>query len=211
MRPFEEYELVLGLGLLTWRTPSNHIVCRHLVTAKASLDFEAKLGKFTVAPDPDGPRLTVELDMLDAQEQPFRAQQTAVEGLLSAGENPWDRSSVDPVLHSLAKAFDALGEYHPECLKPSNVNTLGKPLVEFVPALILRKRSLKGLQETLTKMYTQISEGCVIPTEFLDLAEGECIRSRHGADQLSERSTHIKENDPTIYFPKLSNEEQRQK
>ena len=34
----EEYELVLGLGLLTWQTPTGHHVRRHLLVADAILD-----------------------------------------------------------------------------------------------------------------------------------------------------------------------------
>jgi len=66
----EEYELILGVGLLTWKTSSGHAVRRHLITARASLNFEPKLGKFTVVPDPDGTKLFAELDMLEAGEQP---------------------------------------------------------------------------------------------------------------------------------------------
>lgn len=84
----EEYELLVGLGLLIWQTPSGHPVKRHLVTARASLDFEAKLGKFRVVPEPDGAKLSAELDMLDAADQPLHAQQSAMEGLRFAEDNP---------------------------------------------------------------------------------------------------------------------------
>lgn len=205
----EEYELVLGVGLLTWQTLSGQIIRRHLVTAKASLDFEAKLGKFTVVPDLDGPQLSPELDMIEPEEQPFRAQQLAMEGLLSADDNPWDRSSVDSVLHGLAKALHALGEYRPDSLESHQVRAENKPVVEFAPALILRKRSLRGLKETLNKMFIQISEGGEIPSEFLDLAEGKLSHGRNELDSPHEDSTDKREEDQTIYFPKPSNEEQR--
>ena len=205
----EEYELILGVGLLTWRTSTGHTVCRHLVTARASLEFESKLGKFTVGPDPDGAKLCAELDMLDTEEQPFQAQKLAMEGLRSADEDPWNRSSVDSVLHSLAKALDALGEYHPDSLEVHQIRAENKPVVEFAPALILRKRSLKGLLETLHKMHVQISAGGEIPSEFLDLAEGTISRSRDESPPPNENECDKPEVDSTIYFPKPSNEEQR--
>ena len=65
LRLSEEYELVLALGLLTWKTPSGQRVRRHLIVANAVLEFEAKLGKFTVGPLPDGANVRPELDMLD--------------------------------------------------------------------------------------------------------------------------------------------------
>ena len=206
----EEYELLVGIGLLTWQTPSGHATRRHLVTARATLDFESNLGKFKVVPDPDGAKLTTELDMLDASDQPLHAQRLAMEGLRSAEDNPWNRASVDAVLHALAKELGALGEYHPASLEPRQSKADKKPIVEFAPALIFRKRSLKGLQETLDKMHHQISEGIDLPPEFLDLAEGGLLRDRSEADQPYDHRMDIPEDDPTIYFPKPSNEEQRQ-
>ena len=206
----EEYELLVAMGLLTWKTPSGHAIRRHLVTAKASLDFESEHGKFTVVADPDGAKLSVELDMLDATDQPIHAQGSAMEGLHSAKDNPWNRAAVDPVLHSLAKELGALGEYHQASLEPRQLKADKKPIVEFAPALIFRKRSLKGLQETLAKMHHQISEGIDLPPEFLDLAEGGLLRDRSEADQPYDHRMDIPEDDPTIYFPKPSNEEQRQ-
>ncbi len=40
----EQYEVVLGLGLLSWRTPDNHEVRRHLIAASANVSFDAARG-----------------------------------------------------------------------------------------------------------------------------------------------------------------------
>ena len=63
LRLGEEYELVLGLGLLTWQTPTGQRVRRHLVVADAILEFEARLGKFTVRPHTEGAKVRPELDI----------------------------------------------------------------------------------------------------------------------------------------------------
>jgi len=63
LRLGEEYELVLGLGLLTWQTPTGQRVRRHLVVADAILEFEARLGKFTVRPHTEGAKVQPELDI----------------------------------------------------------------------------------------------------------------------------------------------------
>lgn len=44
----EAYEVVLGLGYLTWRTPSVQTVKRHLLVAQTSIQFDAIKGKITV-------------------------------------------------------------------------------------------------------------------------------------------------------------------
>jgi hypothetical protein len=46
----EAYDLVLGLGLLVWTTPSNHEIRRHLVTCQTSVTFDAERGLLTVGP-----------------------------------------------------------------------------------------------------------------------------------------------------------------
>lgn len=47
-KPGEQYELVFSKGLLNWKPPSGHEAKRHVIVAKASLEFEPHLGKFTV-------------------------------------------------------------------------------------------------------------------------------------------------------------------
>lgn len=111
LRLGEAYELVLGLGLLTWQTPSGQRVRRHLVVADASLDFEPKQGKFTVHPSVDGAKLRPELDMLDIPEQPAGAEQAAEMGLSAAGDDPWDKSNIEGVLRALVHSISPQGEY----------------------------------------------------------------------------------------------------
>ncbi len=202
----EEYELVLGFGFLSWRTPSGQATRRHLVTAKASLAFEARLGKFVITPDAEGAQLTAEFDMLDIEDQPRHARQTAQEGLLSANDNPWDRSSLEPVLKAIANSLAdrGQGEYH-ETLEQNQKSAQGKPVVEYAPALILRKRSIRGLEQTLRTMKEQIESNGEIPAEFADLCEGGIDRGNNSAEY-----SHKGVNDQKIYFPKPSNEEQRQ-
>jgi hypothetical protein len=203
----EEYELVLGLGFLSWRTPSGQATRRHLVVAKAALTFEAKLGKFIVMPAADGAQLAAEFDMLDIEDQPRHARQTAQEGLLSADDNPWDRSSVESVLKAIANSLAdrGQGEYH-ETFEQNQRCSQEKPIVEYAPALVLRKRSAKGLEQTLKKMKEQIESGGEILAEFIDLCEGDIDRGSN-LDEYSHNKTEV---DQKIYFPKPSNEEQRQ-
>lgn len=205
LRLGEEYELVLGLGLLTWQTPNGQRVRRHLVVADANLEFEARLGRFTVRPHADGAKLRLELDMLDIEEQPARAEEAARKALAAAGDDPWDRDCVEGVLQSLVHSIDSQGDYS-ESLEASNTQPSSKPMVEFAPALILRKRSAKGLTETLRRIKEQIEHGEDIPAEFADLAE---IHSKDGLESLDGPEEATASFDGEIFFPKPSNDEQR--
>lgn len=201
----EEYELVLALGLLTWRAPSGYTVRRHLITAKAALSFEARLGEFTVTPAVDGAQLTAEFDMLDIADQPRNAKRIAQEGLQSANDNPWDRSAITPILKALSNLFAKKGdgEYH-DHIESVQDRAQEKPVVEWSPVLILRKRSLRGYEETLHAMSEQVSSGAEIPSLFVDLCEGDTDEADNTEDFHEARLERAQE----IYFPKPYNEKQ---
>ena len=181
LRLGEEHELVLGIGLLRWNTPSNQQVRRHLIVANALLDFEARLGKFTIRPNPDGANLRPELDMLDIEEQPTRAEETAKVGLQGAADDPWETNCVEGILKSLAHLLSPLGEFH-ALLDPEKKPVSNKPLVEYAPALILRKRSVKGLTDVLKLIKERIEKQGEIPPEFADLAEITINDNRESED-----------------------------
>lgn len=134
----EEYELVLGIGLLTWKTPTGQRVCRHLIVANAILEFEARLGKFTVRPMPDGATVRPELDMLTVEERPSRAEETAKSSLVNTDDDPWEKGCIEGVLQALVHSIDSQGEYD-DTLEKKNIQASEKPIVEYAPALILRK------------------------------------------------------------------------
>jgi len=205
LRLGEEYELILGLGLLTWQTPSGQRIRRHLIVADAVLEFEARLGKFTVRPHPEGAKIRPELDMLDVEEQPKHAEEAAKASLANAGDDPWNKSCTAGVLQALVHSINPQGEYI-ETLKKGDIRASEKPVVEYAPALILRKRSAKGLTEVLKRIKERIEKGDDIPGEFADLAEIETKVGRDPDDDPEEQNQTF---DGEIFFPKPSNEEQR--
>jgi len=205
LRLGEEYELVLGLGLLTWQTPTGQHVRRHLIVADANLQFEARLGKFTVGPHADGAKLRLEFDMLDIEEQPACAEETAKEALAAAEDDPWEKGCIEGVLKALVHSINSQGEYN-DSLEAKNTRASAKPIVEYAPALILRKRSAKGLNETLKRIKEQIEHGEDIPVEFADLAE---IRPKDGRESPNGPEEANAAFDGEIFFPKPSNDEQR--
>jgi very-short-patch-repair endonuclease len=206
LRLGEEYELVLGLGLLTWQTPTGQRVRRHLVVADASSEFEAKLGRFTVRARADGAKLRPELDMLDIEEQPVGAEHAAKTGLSSAKDDPWDKSCVEGVLQALVHSISPQGEYV-DSGASRDIHVSAKPVVELAPALILRKRSSKGLIAVLQRIKEQVEAGVSVPDEFSDLAEARQKTDREGTDSSGGQAV---EPDGEIFFPKLSNDAQRQ-
>ncbi len=199
----EEYELVVGLGFLQWVTPDDQVAERHLLTAQAALTFDAASGTITVGAPTDGTQLAVELDMLDLQYRPAMAETIAQESLKSAENDPWDRATVDPVLKSLAQFLAERGEYEETRLEPWPRGT-HEPRVTFAPALILRRRSARGLIKVLETIRDRIAEGGQIPPEFGALVDIPIAQDRSDGIDVPPTS------EPVTYFPLPTNEEQRQ-
>lgn len=204
IRVGEEYELVVGLGLLNWQTPTGHLVRRHLVVADAILEFEARLGKFTLRPHTEGAKLRPELDML-GDDSPARAEETAKTSLANAGDDPWEKPCVEGVLQALVHSISSQGEYK-DSLEAKSVQASINPIVEDAPAIVLRKRSARGLTETLRRIKERIERGEKIQGEFADLAEVRPAQDGDRADSVEETNIAF---DGDLFFPKPSNVEQR--
>lgn len=204
----EQYELVFCFGLLTWRTPAGHQVRRHLVTAKASLEFEPHIGKFTVKATMDGDQAEVEFDMLDLEEQPQNTRHLSEEGRQMLRDNLWDRPSLDTILNAIANSLadGGQGEYFPDRIAEARAPASDKPVVEYTPALILRKRSARGLEHLLSRMKEQVESGSEIPHEFLDLCE--CV-DHLGTGESNGSEPTMSTEPGEIYFPLQTNNEQR--
>ncbi len=70
----ERYEVILGLGLLTWETPNNQVIRRHIVVGNTSLSFDANRATFMLQAAPEGVRLHFETDMFEQRYLPSLEQ-----------------------------------------------------------------------------------------------------------------------------------------
>jgi very-short-patch-repair endonuclease len=204
----EEFELVLGLGCLTWKTPSSQQVRRHIITAQVTLEFDPAGGMFTLRPASDGARLSLEIDMLDPSEQPSVPQREVVAAdLAMAGEDPWDFQAIDKALRGFTQAINEDGTYDPTADEPSGMDRV--PKTAFAPALLLRRRTSKGLLLAFEEVIKQLQEGETIPPGVKRLTkaatnEGPGSESP-GLPDISSSPTNTR-----VYFPLPANEDQRQ-
>ncbi|MCI5163245.1 MAG: hypothetical protein D3917_14745, partial [Candidatus Electrothrix sp. AX5] len=192
----EQYELILGLGLLRWQS-SKRKLKRHLAVAGLSLTFEAEKGLFTVRQDSD--KAEIELDMLN--EQPLDAGSLIDEGRAAVSVAVYDCAELDAVLHKIAHSLGAAGqgEYYPDRLEPTPQADEEKPLLEYAPALILRKRGQRGLDQLLTELKA-------LPADMLT----EGFRQLCGILPEAKSPTDKPATLPgELYFPLPANEEQR--
>ncbi len=143
--------------------------------------------------------------MLDIEDQPARAEETAKASLAAAEDDPWEKVCIEGVLQALVHSINSHGDFD-DSLETKSIRASAKPIVEYAPALILRKRSAKGLTETLKRIKEQIEHGENIPGEFADLAE---IRQEDDDARPDEPEEINATFDGEVFFPKPSNDEQR--
>ena len=200
----EQYEVVLGLGLLSWRTPDHHEVLRHLVTASASVSFDAARGIMTIGPAGEGAKPQIEQDMLDPTHRPDPEELRALESQVGeVGEQLWDPTRINAILAGWVRSASPKGIYD-ENLSPLEM-ALPDPKVNFAPALILRKRTDRSYLKAFEEIIRQLKEGAEIPPGLGRFVTGTDDSETSGDQDRSNPSTAGE-----LYFPLEWNDAQRQ-
>lgn len=74
----EQYEVIVGAGLLSWRSLNSGEIKRHILAIQARIEFDRVRGVMTAGPALDGPQPTLEYSMLDIADLPNPTDLTAV-------------------------------------------------------------------------------------------------------------------------------------
>ncbi|MET7377920.1 AAA domain-containing protein [Streptomyces sp. NPDC005526] len=205
----EAYELVLGLGRLTWQTAGGQRVERHLVTHRATLQLDPSTGTLTAAPDPTGAGLELEEGMLEgAQHVPGPVREQIVEVLEGALDvtDPEHLDTVHTALRSWVNAAHSAGSYLPT-LERAKPRTLDVPQVGLTPALVLRERNRRSTMDALKAIARQIDAGTP-PTELLGYIAGR-DGALTAADLAAAEDGGTANDADEMYFALPANEEQR--
>ncbi|WP_338057710.1 AAA domain-containing protein [Streptomyces sudanensis] len=205
----EAYELVLGLGRLTWQTAGGQRVERHLVTRRAVIQLDPATGTLTAAPDPTAMGPELEEGMLEgAQHVPGPVRERIIDVLDGASDvtDPAHLEAVHTALRSWTNAAHSAGGYSPgvERLRP---RTLEVPHVGLTPALVLRERNRRSTLDALKAIARRIDAGTP-PTELLGRIAGRG-GTLTAADLAAAEDDGTQAGDAEMYFALPANEEQR--
>ncbi|TSA19882.1 DUF559 domain-containing protein [bacterium] len=200
----EAFELVLGLGLLSWETPSGQQVRRHLVVAQTSVELDGKRGTLIVSPGADGAKPTLEQDMLEASERPNPDEQTAAEKQLTTlGDALWNNPAIEEILRSWINSLSSSGMYEDGLLSPKEISE--KPRITLSPALILRRRSERSLITAFQDIINQLKSGVQIPFGIQRIVEVIDDDPPSGGESDSDK---LLADFQEVLFPLPSNDEQ---
>ncbi len=152
--------------------------------------------------------MALEIDMLDPSEQPSVPQREVVAtDLAQAGDDPWDFDAIDKALRGFTQAIKEDGTYDPAAYEPSGMERL--PQTAFAPALLLRRRTSKGLLLAFEEIIKQLQGGETIPPGVRRLTRAATDDPKN-CDPFSVPN-HVPVSFPTrVYFPLPANEDQRQ-
>ena len=209
----EIIELVLGFGLLAWRSPTKGKtapILRHIVTARVDLHFDAATGIIRLDGAAEGAQLKIEDDMLDAELRPERGHYATVGEQLSViGDDVWDRPSMFTALKSWAGALHPDSEWSPD-LKMA-IGSENKPTVSFAPALIMRKRNQVGMVRIYDALIDRLSRDTEeAPSGWIGLVDDEDDQDVFESPSPPGETTAAScVGSQEIYFPLPANREQR--
>ena len=195
----EVFELVFGLGLLTWNRRDQRIQ-RHLITAPAELIVDEHTGALELRPSDAEGRNRLELDMLDPHDRgPAEILQELTD--LVEGSDPLALGDLAPeALTRWVNRAHSEGTFESGLEAPPATEDL---TITLAPAVILRRRGQRTLSTLLNGIAEQIGEGIELPEGVIRLVTTSDQQERpvsRGAIRFA---------DPEVYFPLPSNEEQQ--
>ena len=201
----ETFEVVFGLGFLSWNSPDGPKVRRHLTVARVSVEFDTVSGTLAVAPAGDGAHPSLEQDMLDPQYRPDPQELRSIEEELEKiGESVWAAGPLDGLLKSWVHSVDAKGEYNAAIERPERAGQT--PVVHLAPALILRARTERSYIRAFEEIIAQLKEDKPVPegvSRFISVSQDQ---TRGDATSASGNGAQPSE----TFLPLPANDAQRQ-
>lgn len=212
----EVSEVVLGLGLLSWKAKvkgKEVPIRRHVFVGKVALTFEPGKGIIRVLPPGEGLQLQLEDDMLEAELRPDRSSYALANTQLDEmGNAVWDKSLLHQSLKSWAEALCADTVWS-DGLEPKEGQG-NNPTMAVAPALILRKRKQAGMIRTYNEIIDQLSRGETenVPLGWQSLTDDRALNEdgKSGSESIERsRFDRVPGAPREIYFPLPANREQK--
>lgn len=208
----EEYELVIGVGLLNFKENDERPkIFRHILTQRVDINFEysQKDSNILISPNLESaPQIETDsiLDLFDQfDSQNIIDAEKSVENYIKEKNIDTIFSNTEDALQMFAERVSPDGRYDHLIEKPNR--TPSKPTITFSPALLLRKRNTRSFTALYEKILENIEngeDGLEIPTINDLIGVHPSNEDDHSLSDSSFISTQIE----PIFFPKEYNDEQ---
>lgn len=208
----EEYELVVGVGLLNFKENDERPkIFRHILTQRVDINFEysQKDSQIFVSPNLESaPQIETDsirdlFDQFDSQN--IIDAETSIENYIKEKNIETIFTNTEDALQMFAERVSPDGSYNHLIEKP-NI-TPSKPHITFSPALLLRKRNTRSF----TTLYEKILENIENGEDNLEISTINDLIGLHPNIEddysLPDNSLNGSQIEP-IFFPKEYNDEQ---
>jgi very-short-patch-repair endonuclease len=199
----ESFEIVAGVGLLTWGETKD-VVQRHLLTTKLTLEFNRESATFVVSSPAKGVLYELEEDMLDVNQRLRNADLEKIHPLLDNLQNDvWNQELLSSLLTQISSSYDSQSVYNDTMHVPSIKSP--NALITHTPAFIMRKKSDKSFQKACDVAISQLEQlqsDEEVPSNIINILVNES--KIQDGESTSSKSFESQE----FYFPLMANEEQ---
>ena len=207
----EQYEVIIGAGLLSWRSPNSGEIKRHILVIQARIEFDRVRGVMTAGPAIDGPQPKLECGMLETADRPNPTDLTEIErDALALDGDPWEIVGLERVLRGFANSLPVAGDYGTSFEHAGG--SPAKPVVRLAPALILRKRTRRTFADFYGQIIEQVEQGEEIPENIrriIDIVDDLPSKQDEARETIVDSAASAIVTDTELYFPLPANDEQR--
>ncbi|GAA1971838.1 AAA domain-containing protein [Amycolatopsis minnesotensis] len=175
----EAFELVVAMGCLSWAPADHRVVKRHLLTCPVAVTFDDSTAQLSVHRTESPVAFRVERDMLEPRlvNNPENVANVEADARY-LDTHPLNRAEIGGLARRLVHSLDAEGEYRDQDDAPAPAtNAVGA----FAPAIILRKRTERGLVEIFRTIVEQLTETGEVPDGILPLIDPDEVRETQPA------------------------------
>lgn len=206
----EQYEVIVGAGLLLWKSPKSGEIKRHILAIQSLIEFDRVRGIMSAGPALDGPQPMLECSMLETSDRPNPTDLTNIENdTVSLDDDPWNNARLELVLRGFANSLPITGDYALSFEHAGGASE--KPVVRLAPALILRKRTRRTFEDFYRQIIDQIKDGGEIPENIrriIDIVDDSPSEEKEGVE-IEAGTTTPTLSDIELYFPLPANDEQK--
>lgn len=201
----ESIQLIFAIGLLSWHTPNNRDVQRHVLTSEIEMKFDREKALFSISPSLSGLQFSLEEDMLEVEHRLNRSDLNHITEMLeSINDEEINTTSIESILKAIVSSMDSQGVFSNEVLRNKTADR--HPVISLSPSFILRERPQKSIQKACDQaieQLEQLEEDQEIPGSLINMFSPSSDDVQN-TDTTSESEAF----DQEFYFPLPSNDEQ---
>ncbi|QSR89289.1 AAA family ATPase [Methylacidiphilum caldifontis] len=200
----EKYELLYCIGLLVWAPKDRQKIRHPILGFPLGIEYKEDTGEIQLFSDPDRIGAEVQTTFLDPDEKPNNLRELEEEAKKLA--SPLEKEKIVELLKRFIHVLDPHGKFCPDRLPREQSDFSSYPQVYWEPIILFRNRITEIFSQRVDEAIQEIERLEKPPLLFSYLCG---LSSSIDEQTLPTEDKRLRETWDDIFFPLLSNEEQR--